>query len=425
MAVSPPSRLVESPFARVLVAFAAVRVAIPLVALAASGEDLPLFPPYTYRPLNGDSFGFYAAARELIAAAGRVHPAVALLVAIAVAAALIAATKRWRRGGAGRWQALLAVGAALSLAATVIILEMAESGSAVIGWSLVWAVPLFPFRAVGLGPGPDLAFAVGLTLSLACNAVTTVATGLLALRVTGSRRVAMGAAGIWAVWPLLAGPLAGRSAWENGQWNVDVGLHLYTEPLSTMLVTCALVLVLDRTPGRLAVTGAGLLFGLATAVKLTNGLLGLIVVAVLLLSQPVGAALVALGGLVSVPIVAAYWPKGYVGMFGGQIAATDDPFAFRYATRAWSDSLLFTPRLLAILVPLLLLGMVAVGGRSRAVLGLGIAVTVLFYSFYEPTYVHPRFLYAVLPAAFVLVAAGIAWLGKEIVWKSVSGPADR
>jgi hypothetical protein len=419
------SRLFEEPLARALVLLAAVRVAIPLVALAGSGHDLPLLPAYTYRPLNGDSFGFYAAARELISAAGRVHPVVALLVVIAFGLAVVAATKLWRRGADGRWQALLAVGAALSLAATVVILEMAESGSAVIGWSLVWAVPMFPLRVAGLGPGPDLAFAVALTLSLACNAATTVATGLLALRVTGSRRVAMGAAGIWAVWPLLAAPLAGRSAWENGQWNVDVGLHLYTEPLSTMLVTSALVLVLGRRPGRLALTGAGLLFGLATAVKLTNGLLGLLVVAVLVLSQPVGAALVALGGIVSVPVIAAYWPKGYVGMFGGQIAASDDPFALSYFTRAWTDSLLFTTRLLAILVPLLLLGLVAVRGRARLVLGLGIAVTALFYSFYEPTYVHPRFLYVVLPAAFVLVAAGLALLGKEIVWKSVSGLGDR
>ena len=80
-------------------------------------------------------------------------------------------------------------------------------------------------------------------LTLAALAVATIATAYVGLYATGRRSIGLGAAGIFALWPLVSGQLAGHSAWENGQWNVDVGLHLYTEPLST-----ALVVVLGRTP---------------------------------------------------------------------------------------------------------------------------------------------------------------------------------
>ena len=61
-------------------ALVSIRLAIPLVALSASGSDLPGLPAYTYVPLNGDAFGYYAAARETIAAAGRVSVPVALVL---------------------------------------------------------------------------------------------------------------------------------------------------------------------------------------------------------------------------------------------------------------------------------------------------------------------------------------------------------
>jgi hypothetical protein len=37
-----------------------------------------------------------------------------------------------------------------------------------------------------------------------------------------------------------------------------------------------------------------------------------------------------------------------------------------------------------------------------------IATNALFYTFYEHTHLHPRFLYVALPALFVLQAAGVA-----------------
>ena len=73
-----------------LSALVTLRVAIPLVALAASGHDLPGLPPYTYVPLNGDATGFYAESRELISVA--IGPAGAAALLLLSAGALLA----WR-----------------------------------------------------------------------------------------------------------------------------------------------------------------------------------------------------------------------------------------------------------------------------------------------------------------------------------------
>ena len=81
---------------------------------------------------------------------------------------------------------------------------------------------------------------------------------------------------MFAVWPLVSGQIAGHSAWGNGQWNVDVGLHLYTEPLSTALVVASVALLLRPATQQLGRAGAGLAIGYATAVKLTNGVVGVV-----------------------------------------------------------------------------------------------------------------------------------------------------
>ena len=61
------------------------------------------------------------------------------------------------------------------------------------------------------------------------------------------------------------------------------------------------------------------------------------------------------------------------------------------------------------LLPLALLGLLALRPWASALLGASIATNALFYTFYEHTHLHPRFLYASLPALFVLEAAG-GWL---------------
>jgi hypothetical protein len=65
---------------------AAVRVAIPLAALAASGHALPGLPRYRYGPLSGDATGFYAAARALMASARGLGAPLAAVVAAGLVA---------------------------------------------------------------------------------------------------------------------------------------------------------------------------------------------------------------------------------------------------------------------------------------------------------------------------------------------------
>ena len=139
---------------------------------------------------------------------------------------------------------MLLPAAALSLAVTLPIHEMHPPGAAVFGWPLLWAIPMIPIRAVGLDPNPDVAFVIGLALTLVALAVAVLATAYVGLYATGRRSVGPRRRG--PVHRVAARERAGRrsSAWENGQWNVDVGLHLYTEPLSTALVVASVALLL-------------------------------------------------------------------------------------------------------------------------------------------------------------------------------------
>ena len=317
----------------------------------------------------------------------------------------------WRRLPESRWVAVAVPLLALSLAVAAAVHEMSPPGAAVFGWSLVWLVPMIPFRLVGV-LDPDVAFVLGLLLSLVAVAVTTVAVAAIGVLSTGRRAVGLVAAALWALWPFLPAFVVGDSAWENGQWNVDVGLHLYTEPLSTALVACAIALLLVREPTTSTTAAAGFLLGFATLVKLSNGLVAVVLLPVILLrhgrSRTVSYAVCA---LVSLPVIAAYWPKGYVGQFDGQIAAVDRPFALGYAWSSWRDSLVFSPRMLLVLLPLGVLGALAVrSAYARALLLLPIAVTAAFYSLYYVTAEHPRFLYVALPPLLVLEAAGAVWL---------------
>jgi hypothetical protein len=388
-------------WAAALGALVAARLAVPLAALAAEGHDLPGLPRYDYAPLNGDANGFYAALREFIAATGRLGALRLSLLVLAVALVAWLAARARKRVGPLVW---LAPVLAVSLAVAAVIGEMDEAGAAVVGWSLVWSIPSFPLRAAGV-LDPDSAFAVGLVLSLAANAVTVVATAYAGLFATGRRSVGLGAAALVALWPLLTRPIVGESAWENGQWNVDVGLHLYTEPLSTALATSALALALAPN-ARLALAGA--LLGFGVAVKFSNVLLLGVLLAVVAWRDGTRRAAVAAAGAVALaPIALAYWPKGYPTLWENPQSVSPDPFAVDYVVRNWTDSLIFTPRLLLVLLPFLVLGLLAARGRPALALLAGwIASTAAFYSFYDVTHLHPRFLYVALPALFVLEAAG-------------------
>ena len=97
-----------------------------------------------------------------------------------------------------------------------------------------------------------------------------------------------------------------------------------------------------------------------------------------------------------------------------------------HADDAWRHSLLFTPRLLLILAPLLVIGCFAIGDRwLLAVVSTPIVVNVVVYSFYYVTALHPRFLYVALPFVFVLEAAGAVAVVDARAAPAAAAPGTR
>lgn len=400
-----------------LATLALVRAAISLAALAAEGRALPGLPRFDYEGLTGDATGYYAASREFVAAWGRLHPA---LVATALGCLVVVAVvvvRMWRRPDLRAWAVVIASGAA-GLFVALGISAMDEPGAAVFGWSLVWSVPMFPLRALGVLDA-DVAFGLAVALSLLANAVTLVATAYAALYASGRRAVGLAAAALLASWPFWSGLVAGSRSWENGTWRIDAGLHGYTEPLSTALVTVALALLLRSAPSPTVLAFAGAALGLATAVKLSNGILAALAFALVVVRSGSRRALpFALAGLAALPIVAAYWPLSHY----REVTGTRDEFGLDYVLSSWENSLLFSPRTLAILLPLAVIGVFGVRRLwARGLLLAWIVPPALFYSFYELTAQHPRFLFASLPALLVLEAAGAAMLGLTLSRRA--GPA--
>jgi hypothetical protein len=381
-----------------------VRVVIPLAALAAEGTSLPGLPAYDYGPLYGDANGYYATARELISAAGRGAPLLAVVLLVAVAAVLLVR----RHVGTRSWVMAVTVGGAVSAATVVLVLEMYPAGIPAIGWPLVWAIPLAPLRVVNPGLDPDIAFVFGLLLSLAAIGFTVVATAYAGYWASGRRSVGMVAAGLFTVWPFVPGIVVGSRAWENGTWNVDVGLHLYTEPLSTALVVGAVALLLRQSAGDLGIVVAGLALGFGTVVKLTNAVIVAGLVVVVAWSRGVRpAALLTGSSLVFAPVLVTYWAKGYAATYDGAISASNNVWSLDHIRQSWGDSLLFTPALLLLLVPLAVAGTGSIPTRrSRMTLLVPIVLTVVLYSVYQYTALHPRFFYVVLPLVLVLDACG-------------------
>ena len=248
----------------------AVRLAIPLAAYADAGRKLPGIPRWTSRGLEGDANGFYAATRDFMAAWGRMpRPLLALLALAALAAALLL-VRAWR--GRPELRPWLAPAALLGFGSLVCvdIHWMRATGAAVFGWPLVWGLVMLPYRVV-FGLDPATAWDFGFALSLVWVALTVVAVGYLGRNATGRRWCGLVAAAVVDVLAARSsGVIAGHGAWANGQWDVDVGLHLYDEPLSTLLVTTGAALLLSPrlTPMRLSLAGCAL--SVASLVKVSN-----------------------------------------------------------------------------------------------------------------------------------------------------------
>jgi hypothetical protein len=398
----------------------AARLAIPLAAYADAGSKLPAIPAFV-RPardggLMGDATGFYAAAREFMAAWGRVPRPLLAFVALALLASSAAIVVAWRRRPDLRPWLVPAALFAFGLAVCVDVHWMKPSGAAVFGWPLVWGLAMLPYRALGFGLSKHVAWDIGTALSLVFVALTVVAVAYLGRNATGRRWSGVLAAACWTAWPLLVGVIAGHHAWVNNQWDVDVGLHNYTEPLSTLLVTSGAAAVLSPalTPMRLALAGCALSLG--TCVKVSNGLLAAAALAVVFLRGRTRDALPYLAGVLSLaPVVAVYWPLSYPKLYGNPKAWPHDAFDPAHIVSSWTHSSIFTPHTLAIVVPLAVIG--AFGIRRPWALALVLSfllINPIFYSFYANTAQHPRFLYASLPALFVLWAAGITVLLSRV-----------
>jgi hypothetical protein len=403
-----------------LALLAAIRIAIPLAALVADGSKLPGIPRFTRDRaaggLTGDATGFYAATREFMAAWGRMPRAVLALDALFGLAAAAAIIVAWRRAPSKRpWLVAVAL-FGFALVICVDVHWMNASGAAVFGWPLVWALPMLAYRALGLGLTEHVAWDFGVALSLAFVALTVVAVGYLGRNAFGRRWVGLLAAAFWTAWPLLVGLIAGSAAWGNGQWEVDVGLHNYSEPLSTLLVTAGAALLLSPGLTQMRLVLAGCALSVATCVKLSNALLAAAALAIVYLRGRTREALPYLAGAVAfAPVVLVYWPISYPKLFHNRHSWPRDPFDPAHILTSWTHSSIFTPHTLAIVLPLAIVG--AFGVRRPWAVALVLAFVLLnavFYSFYANTALHPRFLYASLPELFVLWAAGVAVIAAHV-----------
>lgn len=387
-------------------------MAIALAAYAAGSSRLPDMPavvrPAAFGGLEGDATGFYEQAREFMASLGRVPHALLAADALFIVVAAVALVRAWRRRPDLRaWLAALALFAA-GLCLLVPMHWMHPAGAAVFGWPLVWGLAMLPYKVLGLALTPAVGWDVGTALSLAFVALTVVAVAYLGRNAVGSRRAGVLAAAFWVSWPLLVGLVAGHGAWANDQWLIDVGLHNYDEPLSTLLVTAGAALLLARPRTQLRLSLAGMCLGLATAVKISNALAAALALALLLARRDArrDAAAFFAGAIAFAPVVLAYWPKSYPTLFSNRNSWPSDPFDVSHVVSSWTDSSIFTPRTLAILVPLAVIGAFALRSRwtTEIVLAL-LLVNPVFYSFFANTAEHPRFLYASLPLLFTLWAA--------------------
>jgi hypothetical protein len=403
----------ERTFRLWVAALAVLRIVPPLLVLAAGGDKLPGLPSYRYGPPTGDTYGFYAAAREFISAWAHVSRPLLLLVMVALVALLVVARRLWV--SARRGEAVAVASFALGAFVSVGVRSMVPTGAGAVGWPIVWSVPLFPLRAAG-ALGYHGAFYLGIAELLACNVVTVVATALLARRLVPGR-VALVAPALLVLWPFLMRGLEGGGNIVYGSWLDDTGLLLYSEPLSTALVAVALALVVVRRHDPVAAALAGSLVGFAAAVRISNVTIAALLALALALyatRRELGVFLAASAG--GGAIVVSFWSLGYATFSGGKSEqAPNGLFSWHYLARSWRDSAVFDWKMLLLLVPLAALGAYALRRRRLEALVLvgTVVLTALFYSAYYITALHPRFLFVALPALFALIAVGASTLSRR------------
>ena len=399
----------------VLGVLAAVRAAIPLAALAFGGS-IPGFPPYSYQGPRGDASGYIATARAIISAGAGLGFLLPVLI-VAVVAGFIGARWAWHRYPNERHWVLAAstAGASCVLAAVILNLE-GQAPAGAVGWPLVLSIPLLPFRVIGW-IDDEVAVGVGIALAIVANAVTIFATAFIGRRLTGSPGVGLLAAALFTFWPFLVWLLLGERTWVNSAWENEVGLELYTEPLSTACIATGLALTLVRGRPPWAAVAAGIALGYAIAVRPTN-LVFAAAVAILFAWErdwrSVGRFVA--GGLAVLPIVLAFLPKKR----GYNLELVRDQtglplWSNDYLLSTFTEATVWRPLVLALLLPLVAIGVATLRCPRFGLMLLGGALAnAAVYSFFRATFEHPRYLHAGLPALLVLWAAGAAWLAEHV-----------
>jgi len=406
-----------------LAGLSAVRAAIPLTALAFGGA-LPGFPSYSYRGPRGDANGYIDTARAIISAGAGLRLLLPVLLAVAVAGA-IGARWAWRRyPGSRHWVIAGSAALASCLLAAVILNIEGQAPSGAVGWPLLLGLVLLPFRLVGWIDN-EVAVGVGIAIAVAANTATIFATAFIGNRVSGNRRIGIVAAALFTFWPFLTWLLLGERTWSNSAWAIDAGLELYTEPVSTACVATGIALALVRGRPPWAVVTSGVLFGYATAVRPTN-IVFAAAAAILLVSDRDwrSTARFVVGGAAVLPIMLAFLPKKR----GYDLELARDQtglplWSNDYLVSTFTDSSVWRPLLLAVLLPIVAVGVMALPSRRVALMLLGGALAnALIYSFFRATFEHPRYLQAGLPGLLVLWSAGARWLVDTARWRS--RPAD-
>jgi hypothetical protein len=404
----------ERSFRAWVAVLAVLRILPALVVLAANGRSLPTLPGSRYGPPNGDTYGFYAAAREFVSAWAHVSRPLLALSVVALAAALVLARRLWRKGSEGAAVALVSV--ALGFFTAVGIRAMVPTGAGAVGWPIVWSIPMFPLRATGLLSYHVASYA-GIAILLAANVVTVIATALIARRFAPPR-IALLAPALLVLWPFLMRFIEGTGNIVYGSWLDDQGVALYAEPLSTALVAVAIALVILRTRDERAIAAAGALAGFATAVRISNVTIAAVLgLSILLLRNRRAAALYGIACAGMGAIAAAFWSLGYATFSGGKSEqAPAGLFSWHYLLRSWRDSGVFDWKMLLLLLPFPLIGAWSLRRRPLELIALAgtVVVTAAFYSAYYITALHPRFLYVALPALFVLATVGLATVSREL-----------
>ena len=392
-----------------LLALAVVRAAFPLLALAFGGA-LPGFPDYDYEGPRGDASGYIDTARAIISAAAGLRLLLPVLLALAVAG-LVGARWAWRRYPGDRHWVIAGVAAlAFCLLAVVILNVEGQAPAGAVGWPLVLSLPLLPFRAVGW-IDDEVAVGVGVALAIAANTVTILATAFIGWRLTASRWIGVAAAALFAFWPSLTWLLVGKRTWFNSAWEIEAGLELYTEPLSTACVATGIALTLVRGRPPWALVTAGIVLGYAIAVRPTNLVFAAAAMALLAWDRDWrGVRRFVVGGLTVLPIVVSFLPKKR----GYDLELARDQtglplWSNDYLFSSFTDSSLWRPGLLLLLLPFVAVGVVASRSRPVALMLLaGALANAVIYAFFRATWEHPRYLHAGLPALLVLWTAGVA-----------------